>query len=190
MKRTFPRNGPDSSTALEPTEKIFEAEDSAVVQVGTDYILYGLEGKAGAREADKVFFKDLERIVVIRSKRLGSIRAIRYKANGSSGDFEIGDFESSDMEEIAGLLEQRAGRFLAQPVTQKYASTDWVVLLVIGLAAVVATACCVAFMYYWWTTQEQSGDLGSLGVLLILAGLLSLAVTLVAWAGFRRNLRT
>jgi len=55
-----------------------------------------------------VFFKDLDRITVIRSKKSGSVTGIDYEVKGKPGPFEIRGYEPMDMEEIARLLESRA----------------------------------------------------------------------------------
>jgi hypothetical protein len=96
-----------SSTPFDPAEKIYEAPDDSVVQVTKDYVLYGLEGKAGAKEEDKIFFKDLARIKVIRSKKSGKITSIDLKTKDTFKTFAIGGFTHKKMEEIASLLETR-----------------------------------------------------------------------------------
>jgi hypothetical protein len=107
-------NGVDPAMPFEPIERIFEAGDDCVLRVGKDYILYGLEGQAGGCEEDKVFFKDLDRITVIRSKESGSITGIDYEVKGKPGPFEIRGYEPIDMEEIARLLESRATSVLIE----------------------------------------------------------------------------
>jgi hypothetical protein len=105
------KNGVDSAMPLDPDEKIFEADDNCVIRLGKDYILCGLSGRDPdfqPGERDRVFFKDLDRITVIRSKKSGSITRIDYEVKGNPGPFEIRGYEPIDMEEIARLLESRA----------------------------------------------------------------------------------
>jgi hypothetical protein len=105
------RNGVDPAMPFDPTEKIFEADDDCVLRVGKDYILCGLGGRDSdfqTDEQDKVLFKDLDRITVIRSKKSGSITGIDYEVRGKPGPFEISGYEPMDMEVIARLLESRA----------------------------------------------------------------------------------
>jgi hypothetical protein len=103
------REQPEGSPGMlfDPAETIYEAPDDSVVQVTKDYVLYGDEGKAGAKEEDKIFFNDLERIKVIRSKKSGKVISIDLKARGTFHTFVIQDFTHKKMEEIAGLLETR-----------------------------------------------------------------------------------
>jgi hypothetical protein len=105
------RNGVDPAKPFDPTEKVFEASDDCVLRVGKDYILCGLSGRGPdfqPDEQDRVFFKNLDRITVIRSKKSGSITGIHYEAKGKPGPFEIVGYDPIDMEEIARLLESRA----------------------------------------------------------------------------------
>jgi hypothetical protein len=105
------QNGVDPAMPFDPVEKVFEADDDCVLRVGEDYILCGLSGRDPdfqPDEQDKVFFKDLDRITVIRSKKSGSVTGIDYEVRGKPGPFEIGGYEPIDMEEIARLLESRA----------------------------------------------------------------------------------
>ena len=105
------KNGVDPAMPFDPTEKIFEASDDCLLRVGEDYILCGLAGRDPdfqPGERDRVFFKDLDRITVIRSKKSGSITGIDYEVKGKPGPFEIGGYDPIDMEEIARLLESRA----------------------------------------------------------------------------------
>jgi len=99
--------GGSSGTPFDPAEKIYEAPDDSVVQITKDYVLYGLEGKAGAKEEDKIFFKDLARIKVIRSKKSGKVTSIDLKTKDTFDTFVIQDFTHKKMKEIAGLLETR-----------------------------------------------------------------------------------
>jgi hypothetical protein len=101
------RNEVDSAMPFDPTEQIFEADDNCVLRVGEDYILCGLSGRDPdfqPDEQDRVFFKDLDRITVNRSKKSGSITGIDYEVRGKPGPFEIGGYDPIDMEEIARLL--------------------------------------------------------------------------------------
>jgi hypothetical protein len=105
------KNGDDPAMPFDPTENIFEAGDNCVLRVGKDYILCGLAGRDSdfqPGEQDKVFFKDLDHITVIRSKKSGSVTGIDYEVKGNPGPFEIGGYAPIDMEEIARLLESRA----------------------------------------------------------------------------------
>jgi hypothetical protein len=105
------KNTVDLAMPSDPDEKTFETSDDCVLRVGRDYVLCGLSGRDPdfqPDEQDKVFFKDLDRITVIRSKKSGSITAIDYEVKGKPGPFEIGGYEPMDMEEIARLLESRA----------------------------------------------------------------------------------
>lgn len=109
--QTSARNEVDPAMPLDPDEKIFEAGDDCVLRVGKDYILCGLGGRDPdfqPDEQDKVLFKDLDRITVIRSKKSGNITGIDYEVRGKPGPFEISGYEPLDMEEIARLLESRA----------------------------------------------------------------------------------
>ena len=189
MRRTFVRSGADSAIAYDPAEKIFQAADDSVVQVGKDYILYSLEGKDAAREEDRTFFKDLDCIKVIRSRRSGSITAIRYKTKGEFGALEINGFEIPELEEIARLLETRAGSFPVKFLVKSGDPSRWGVLIIIGLGALVATACSGGFLYYSWMSRDQLSGIGETRPLLAVLCILSLAATLVAWMGFWRNLR-
>ena len=85
--------GGSSGMLFDPAETIYEAPDDSVVQVTKDYVLYGDEGKAGAKEKDRIFFNDLERIKVIRSKKSGKVTSIDLKPRGSFQTFEIGGFK-------------------------------------------------------------------------------------------------
>jgi hypothetical protein len=105
------KDGVDPAMPLDPTEKIFEASDNCVLRVGKDYILGGLSGRDPdfqPGERDRVCFKDLDRITVIRSKKSGSITGIDYEVEGNPGPFEIRGYDPLDMEEIVRLLESRA----------------------------------------------------------------------------------
>jgi hypothetical protein len=105
------KNGVDPAMPFDPVEQIFEAGDNCVLRVGRDYVLCGLAGRDPdfqPGERDRVFFKDLDRITVIRSKKSGSITGIDYELKGNPGPFEIRGYEPLDMEEIARLLESRA----------------------------------------------------------------------------------
>jgi hypothetical protein len=107
------KNGVDPAMPVDPTEKVFEAADDCVLRVGEDYILCGLGGRDPdfqPGERDRVFFKDLDRITVIRSKKSGSVTGIDYEVKGNPGPFEIRGYEPIDMDEIARLLESRAKR--------------------------------------------------------------------------------
>ena len=99
--------GNSAGMLFDPAETIYEAPDNSVVQVCKDYVLYGAEGKAGAKEEDKIFFNDLERIKVTRTKKSGKVRSIDLKAKGTFQAFEIAGFAQKKMEEIASLLETR-----------------------------------------------------------------------------------
>jgi hypothetical protein len=105
------KNAVDLAMPSDPDEKTFETSDDCVIRVGKDYILCGLSGRDPdfqPDEQDKVFFGDLDRITVIRSKKSGSITGIDYEVKGKPWPFEIGGYEPMDMEEIARLLESRA----------------------------------------------------------------------------------
>jgi hypothetical protein len=105
------KNGDDPAMPFDPTEKIFEAGDNCVLRVGQDYILCGLAGRDSdfqPGEQDKVLFKDLDHITVIRSKKSGRVTGIDYEVKGNPGPFQIGGYTPIDMEEIARLLESRA----------------------------------------------------------------------------------
>ena len=136
-----------SGTPFDPAEKIYEAPDDSVVQVTRDYVLYGDEGKAGAKEEDKIFFKDLARIKVIRSKKSGKVTSIDLKTRDTFDTFEIGGFKQREMEEIAGLLETRIKGLPIQFVEKRSDFHLWnyvlsaillacaTVLIIIGIAA-------------------------------------------------------
>jgi hypothetical protein len=105
------KNGVDPAMPFDPVEKVFEAADDCVLRVGKDYVLCGLAGRDPdfqPGERDRVFFKDLDRITVIRSRESGRVTRIDYEVRGKPGPFEIGGYEPMDMEEIARLLESRA----------------------------------------------------------------------------------
>ena len=140
------------------TEKIYEAPDDSVVQVGKDYLLYGCEGKDKVCEKDKFFFKDLTRITVIRSKKSGTIETIDYKVRRKSGTFEIGDFKPEEMEEIARLLETRAKSWPIQFLEEQISGTHYVASLLTGLGAVAATICSGWLLHFGWTVRDQLSD--------------------------------
>jgi hypothetical protein len=138
--------GGSAGMLFDPAEKIYEAPDDSVVQVCKDYVLYGAEGKAGAKEEDKIFFKDLARIKVIRSKKSGKVTSIDLKTKDTFETFEVGGYKQREMEEIAGLLETRIKGLPIQFVEKQsdlhlenylaYAiiSACAIVLLIIGIA--------------------------------------------------------
>ena len=104
-------NEVDPAMPFDPVEQIFEAGDNCVLRVGRDFILCGLAGRDPdfqPGERDRVFFKDLDRITVIRSRESGSVTRIDYEVKGNPGPFEIGGYDPMDMEEIVRLLESRA----------------------------------------------------------------------------------
>jgi hypothetical protein len=140
---------PEGSSGMlfDPAERIYEAPDDSVVQVTKDYVLYGDEGKAGAKEEDKIFFNDLERIKVIRSKKSGKVTSIDLKTKDTFETFEIGGYKQREMEEIAGLLETRVKGLPIQFVEKRSDFHLWnyvvsaillacaTVLIIIGIAA-------------------------------------------------------
>ena len=98
---------------IDPNEKTFDAGGS-FLQVGDDYILYVDGGKEEAAEKDKFFFKDLDRITVVRSKTTGRVRAIDYEMKGQLFPcmaFRIDGCGDAEMEEIAASLESRTKGF-------------------------------------------------------------------------------
>ena len=148
------RNGVDQATPFDPTERIFEAGD-ACVQVGKDYILYGIEGKDEVCEKDKFLFKDLVRITVIRGKKSGRVKAIDYKVKGKSGTFEIGGFTPKEMEEIARLLRERTRSWSIQFVEKESAGSSLVGLIIAGIGAITATIGSGWLLHFGWTVREQ-----------------------------------
>lgn len=176
-------NGVDQPTPFDPTEKIYEAPDDSVVQVGKDYILYGCEGKDKVCEKDKFFFRDLTRITVIRSRKSGKITAIDYKVRRKSGTFEIGDFKPEEMEEIARLLETRAKNWPIQFLEEQISGTHYVASLLTGLGAIAATICSGWLLHFGWTVRDQL----SLGLALFLFAIIflpALAVAAFLWVWF------
>ena len=137
--------GDSSGMLFDPAETIYEAPDDSVVQVCKDYVLYGAEGKAGAKEEDKIFFKDLERIKVIRSKKSGKVTSIDLKTKDSFETFAIGGFKHREMEEIARLLETRIKGLPIQFLEKRSDLENYlayaivlacaIVLLIIGIAS-------------------------------------------------------
>lgn len=138
--------GGSSGMLFDPAERIYEAPDDSVVQVTKDYVLYGLEGKAGAKEEDKIFFKDLARIKVIRSKKSGKVTSIDLKTRDTRQTLQIDGFAHTKMEEIAGLLETRikglpvqfdekqSDLHLENYLAYAIVSACAIVLLIIGIA--------------------------------------------------------
>jgi hypothetical protein len=175
-------NGVDQPTPFDPDEKIYEAPDDSVVQVGKDCILYGCEGKDEVRETDKFFFKDLTRITVIRSKKSGTVETIDYKVRRKSGSFEIVDFKPEEMEEIARLLETRARSWPIQFLEEQISGTHYFASLLTGLGAVAATICSGWLVHFGRTVRDQLSDgLGLLFFAVIFLPTLGVAAFLWAW---------
>ena len=181
-------NGVDQPTPFDPTEKIYEASDDSVVQVGKDYILYGCEGKDEVCEKDKFFFKDLAHITVIRSKKSGRITAIDYKVKRKPGTFEIGGYKPEEMEEIARCLETRAKSWPVQFLEKQISGSNYVALFISGLGAIAATICSGWLLHFGWTVRDQlQGALGLVFYGVICLG--ALGVASVLWVAFWRGLR-
>ena len=181
------RNEVDQATPFDLSERVFPAGDDCV-QVGKDYILYGTEGRNDITEKDKVFFTDLARITVIRSKKSGSISAIEYRVKGKPGTFEISGYEPEEMEEIARLLVTRAKSWPIQFLEKQSDESNFVGLLIAGLGAMVATICSGWFLYFGWTVRDQLQDaLGLVFYGVICLG--TLGVASVLWVAFWRGLR-
>jgi hypothetical protein len=137
---------PEGSSGMlfDPAEKIYEAPDDSVVQVCEDYVLYGAEGKAGAQEEDKIFFKDLARIKVIRSKKSGKITSIDLKTKDTFETFAIGGFKQGEMEEIARLLETRIKGFPMQFLEKRSDLENSIVYGVVAACAIVLSIISIA----------------------------------------------
>ena len=128
---------------MNPNEKIFEA-GGFVLQVCNDYFLYVEGKKEEAREEDKVFFHDIDRITVFRNQSTGKVCAIDYKVKGRSGSFEIRDYEEVEMEEIAHLLESRARGFPIKFLEKRGDPLAYFRLGIYVLVFVVIAVICVA----------------------------------------------
>jgi hypothetical protein len=181
-------NGVDQPTPFDPTEKIYEAPDDSVVQVGKDYVLYGCEGKDEVCEKDKFFFKDLTRITLIRARKSGRITAIDYKVKRKSGTFEIGGYKPEEMEEIARLLETRAKSWPIQFLEKQVSGSNYVALFISGLGAIAATICSGWLLHFGWTVRDQL----SVGLGLLLFAIIflpTLGVAAFLWFVFWDNLR-
>jgi hypothetical protein len=129
---------------IDPNEKVFEA-GGYVLQIGKDSILYVEGRREEARDKDKVFFHDIDRITVLRNKGTGQVCAIDYKVKGRSGSFEIGDYTEMEMEEIANLLKSRARGFpikflekQGDPITYSRFAVYVFVFVVIAVICVAA----------------------------------------------------
>ena len=178
----------EQPTPFDPTEKIYEAPDDSVVQVGKDYILYGCDGKDEVCEKDKFFFKDLTRITVIRSRKSGKKTAIDYKVRRKAGTFEIGGYKPEEMEEIARLLETRAKSWPIQFLEKQISGSNYVALFSSGLGAIAATICSGWLLHFGWTVRDQLSD--GLGLLLFtIIFLPTLGVAAFLWFVFWDNLR-
>lgn len=188
-KQAGAKIGVDQAAPFDPAEKIFEADDDSVIQVGKDYILYTVEGKDEACERDKFFFKDLARVTIIRSKKSGRVTGIDYKLKRKVATFEIGGYKPEEMEEIARLLESRAQSFPIQFLGKQINESRYVPLLILGFAAVLGTICTGWLLHFAWTVWRELGG-GEALVVLIVIGLPVLALTVAAWVGFWHILRS
>ena len=84
-----------------PNQKLFESGEY-LVQICDDHILYA--------EKDNVRFdfKKIARLKVYRQKKSGKVSKITYRMKGQMSSFQIDGFTESEMDEIAGLLKNRA----------------------------------------------------------------------------------
>jgi hypothetical protein len=177
-----------SGSPFDPTERIFEAPDDSVVQVGRDYLLYGCEGKAAVSESDKFFFKDLLRITVVRSKKSGIVSSIECRGRGGVATFEIGGFSPEEMNELARLLESKAKNYPIHLLTRQSDRSRYGALFGMGIGALIATVGSGWLLYFGWTVRDQlQGALGLVFFAVIFLG--SLGVALVLWWAVWRGRR-
>ena len=87
-----------------PNQKLFESGEY-LVQICDDHIFYA--------EKDNVRFdfKEITRLKVFRLKNSGKISKITYRMKGQLSAFQIDRFTESEMEQIAGLLKNRAREY-------------------------------------------------------------------------------